>query len=423
MLDVRYIKENTAWVKERLALKGKNYDAEIDRVLELDQIRRELILKTDQDKAIRNQNGKLVPIYKKEGKDTTELQQQMRALADEIKANDQKLAEAEEELRGLLLLIPNVPDASVPAGAGAEDNVVIRTWGEPRQFDFEPKPHWDLGKDLDIIDSPRGTKVAGTRFNFLKGAGAALERALLNFFVGSNVKAGYTELITPYMANTAALTGTAQLPKFKEDMYHLDGTDYYLISTAEIPLTNYHMGEILEASDMPIKYTACTPCFRSEAGAAGRDTRGLIRVHQFHKVEIMRFALPENSMNDLEDLTAQAESLLQALNLPYRVVFCCTGDMGSNQVKQYDIEVWMPSYGKYVEISSCSNYLDFQARRANIRFRREKGGKTEFVHTLNGSSLPGARAVAAVMENYQNADGTITVPEVLRPFMGIDLIK
>ncbi len=422
MLNIKTLREDADHIKARLFEKGKDYSGDVDKALELDDLRKTIIGRVEADKARQNAVSKQIPVLKKQGQDASALLAEMKALSDEIKQQDAKLAETEAELRDLMLRIPNVPDDSVPNGLDSDSNVELRRWGEPKKFDFEPKPHWDIGADLDILDLPRAAKVAGARFYFLKGAGALLERAILNFCLTSNIKAGYTELITPYMANSATLTGTGQLPKFRDDMFHVEGTDYCLISTAEIPVTNYHANEILE-QPLPLKYTAFSPCFRSEAGAAGRDTRGIIRVHQFHKVEIVKFAYPEQSMQELEDLVAQPESILRALGLPYRVVFCCTGDMGSNQVKQYDIEVWMPSYGKYVEISSCSNYGDYQARRANIRFRREKGGKPEIAHTLNGSSLPGARTVAAIMENYQNADGSITVPEALRPYMGMDVIK
>ncbi|NCB05406.1 MAG: serine--tRNA ligase [Clostridia bacterium] len=418
MLDIKIVREETEKVKTLLARRGKRYDAEVDRALALDEQRRALILESESIKAEQNRMSKQIPALKKEGKDTTELMAQMKALADRAKAMTGELSGIEEELRQVMLGIPCVPDESVPEGRDSEENVAMRTWGTPRDFGFAPKAHWDVGADLDILDMPRATKVTGTRFAFMRAGGAALERAFLNFCLDSNTKAGFTELMCPFMANSATLTGTGQLPKFADQMFKLEGTDYYLISTGEIPATNYFAGEIIDGERLPIYHTTNTACFRSEAGAAGRDTRGLIRMHQFHKVEIVKFVRPEDSMAELETLVAQPESLLQALGLPYRVVVCCTGDMGANQAKQYDIEVWMPSYGKYVEISSCSNYVDYQARRAGIRFKREKGGKTEFVHTLNGSSLPAERAIAAILENYQNEDGTVTVPEALRPYMG-----
>ncbi|WP_458863148.1 serine--tRNA ligase [Acidaminobacterium chupaoyuni] len=417
MLDIRMIREDTQHIKERLAARGKNYDADIDRALELDDRRRALIAESEQMKAEQNRVSKQVPMLKKQGQDVSDLLAEMKELAEKGKEYAAQLAEIENEQRDLLLRIPNVPCDLVPVGESSDDNVEVRRWGEPRAFDFEIQPHWDLGEKLDILDMPRATKVAGTRFAFMKGDGARLERAVISYCLDQNKDDGFTELLTPYMANTQTLTGTGQLPKFAEDMFHVEGTDYCLISTAEIPVTNYHAGEILDGAKLPLYYTAFTPCFRSEAGSAGRDTRGLIRVHQFHKVEVVKFVKPEDSPAELESLTRHAERLLQGLGLPYRVVLVCTEDMGANQIMQYDIEVWMPSYGRYVEISSCSNYSDYQARRAGIRFKREKDAKAELVHTLNGSSLPAGRTVAAIMENYQNADGTITIPEVLRPYL------
>ena len=418
MLDIKVLREETAYAKAQLAKRGRSYDEEIDRAISLDEQRRSLIKESETIKADQNRMSKRIPEMKKNGEDTTAAMVEMKLLSARTKELSGKLSEVEAELRQVMLGIPCIPDASVPEGKDSEDNVVVRTWGEPRQFDFPVQAHWDIGANLGIIDAPRAAKVTGARFNFMVGGGARLERAFLNFCLDQNGKDGFKELMCPFMANSATLTGTGQLPKFADQMFKIEDSDYYLISTGEIPATNFYNGEILEAEQLPIYVTTNTACFRSEAGAAGRDTRGLIRVHQFHKVEVVKFVLPENSMGELESLTAHAESLLQALGLPYRVVICCTGDMGANQAKQYDIEVWMPSYGKYVEISSCSNYVDYQARRAGIRFKREKGGKTEFVHTLNGSSLPAERAVAAILENYQNADGTVTVPEALRPYMG-----
>ena len=418
MLDIRYLRENREYVKERLAARGKDLSESVDRAIELDDARKALILKTETKKAEQNRITKEIPKLKKAGEDTSAIMAEMKQLSEELKQEGAELSAIENELLDIMLRIPDVPCHKVPTGKDSDDNVVVRSWGEPKKFDYEIKPHWDLGADLGILDQPRGVKVAGTRFNFLKGAGAKLERALISFFLDMNTKEGYTELMTPYMANSKTLTGTGQLPKFKEDMFKVENTDYYLISTAEIPVTNYHSDEILDGDVLPLKYTAYTPCFRSEAGAAGRDTRGLIRVHQFDKVEIVKFTKPEDSMEELEKLVLQPEKILQALGLPYRVVICCTGDMGGNQLMQYDLEVWMPSYDKYVEISSCSNYGDYQARRANIKFKREKGGKAEFVHTLNGSSLACPRALAAILENFQNKDGSVTVPPVLVPYMG-----
>lgn len=418
MLDIKVLRDETARAKTQLAKRGRSYDEEIDRALALDEQRRRLIQESEAIKADQNRMSKRIPEMKKNGEDPAAAMAEMKQLSARGKELAAQLSALEADLRQLMLGIPCIPDESVPEGRDSDDNVVVRTWGEPRAFDFDVQAHWDIGANLGIIDAPRAAKVTGARFNFMVGGGARLERAFLNFCLDRNTAAGFTELMCPFMANSATLTGTGQLPKFADQMFKIDDTDYYLISTGEIPATNFYSGEILDAADLPLYVTTNTACFRSEAGAAGRDTRGLIRVHQFHKVEIVKFVLPENSMAELESLTAHAESLLQALELPYRVVACCTGDMGANQTKQYDIEVWMPSYGKYVEISSCSNYIDYQARRAGIRFKREKGGKTEFVHTLNGSSLPAERAVAAILENYQNADGTVTVPQALRPYMG-----
>lgn len=418
MLDIKVLRDETARAKTQLAKRGRSYDEEIDRALALDEQRRRLIQESEAIKADQNRMSKRIPEMKKNGEDPAAAMAEMKQLSARGKELAAQLSALEADLRQLMLGIPCIPDESVPEGRDSDDNVVVRTWGEPRVFDFDVQAHWDIGANLGIIDAPRAAKVTGARFNFMVGGGARLERAFLNFCLDRNTAAGFTELMCPFMANSATLTGTGQLPKFADQMFKIDDTDYYLISTGEIPATNFYSGEILDAADLPLYVTTNTACFRSEAGAAGRDTRGLIRVHQFHKVEIVKFVLPETSMAELESLTAHAESLLQALELPYRVVACCTGDMGANQTKQYDIEVWMPSYGKYVEISSCSNYIDYQARRAGIRFKREKGGKTEFVHTLNGSSLPAERAVAAILENYQNADGTVTVPQALRPYMG-----
>lgn len=418
MLDIKVLRDETARAKTQLAKRGRSYDEEIDRALALDEQRRRLIQESEAIKADQNRMSKRIPEMKKNGEDPAAAMAEMKQLSARGKELAAQLSALEADLRQLMLGIPCIPDESVPEGRDSDDNVVVRTWGEPRAFDFDVQAHWDIGANLGIIDAPRAAKVTGARFNFMVSGGARLERAFLNFCLDRNTAAGFTELMCPFMANSATLTGTGQLPKFADQMFKIDDTDYYLISTGEIPATNFYSGEILDAADLPLYVTTNTACFRSEAGAAGRDTRGLIRVHQFHKVEVVKFVLPETSMAELESLTAHAESLLQALELPYRVVACCTGDMGANQTKQYDIEVWMPSYGKYVEISSCSNYVDYQARRAGIRFKREKGGKTEFVHTLNGSSLPAERAVAAILENYQNADGTVTVPQALRPYMG-----
>lgn len=349
----------------------------------------------------------------------------MKELSDKIKELDDELAKVEEEIEYLLLRIPNIPNKDVPKGDTDEDNVEVRRWGEPRKFEFEPKAHWDIGVNLGILDFETASKVTGARFTFYKGLGARLERALINFFLDLHTeKHGYTEVFPPFMVNRKSMTGTGQLPKFEEDAFKVSDFDYFLIPTAEVPVTNMHMNEVLDGSKLPLKYAAYSACFRSEAGSAGRDTRGLIRQHQFNKVELVKFADPEKSYEELESLTRDAEEVLQLLGLPYRVVLICSGDLGFTAAKKYDIEVWMPSYGRYVEISSCSNFEDFQARRANIRFKRDPKSKPEYVHTLNGSGVAVGRTVAAILENYQQEDGSVIVPEILRPYMGgIDIIK
>lgn len=361
---------------------------------------------------------------KKEGKDAGPLMAELKTLSEEIKQMDVKVGEIEKDLKDILLNIPNVPYETVPVGLSDEDNVEIRRWGEPRTFDFEQKPHWDVGVDLGILDFERATKIAGTRFTVYKGAGARLERSVMNFMLNLHTsRHGFTEILPPFMVNRDAMTGTGQLPKFEDDMFHLPAKDFFLVPTAEVPVTNLLMNEILEGDQLPIYYTAYTPCFRKEAGSAGRDTRGLIRQHQFNKVELVKFCKPEDSYAELESLTKAAEEVLIRLEIPYRVVRLCSGDLGFSSAMTYDIEVWMPSYGRYVEISSCSNFESYQARRANIRFRKEAGSGTEFVHTLNGSGLAVGRTTAAILENYQQADGSVTVPEALREYMGIDVIK
>lgn len=345
----------------------------------------------------------------------------MRDEGDKIKAFDDELSEVENSLKELMYAIPNLPDESVPVGSDSDDNVEVRRWGEPTKFDFEPKAHWDIGTNLDMLNFEQAGKITGARFTVYRNWGAKLERAIMNLMLDTHAKSGYTEIFPPFMVNRDSMLGTGQLPKFEEDMFAVKGTNYYLIPTAEVPVTNLHRGDVLSADQLPIKYCAYTACFRAEAGSAGRDTRGLIRQHQFNKVELVKFAHPDHSFEELESLTHDAEKILQLLKIPYRVVCLCTGDLGFSSTKTYDIEVWLPSYGRYVEISSCSNFVDFQARRANIRFK--ENGKTQFVHTLNGSGLAIGRTTAAVMENYQNADGSITVPEVLRPYIGTDIIK
>ncbi len=423
MLDIKVIRENSEKVKASLARRCKDYGAEIDRVLELDARRREIIGKSEAIKASQNAESKKIPMLKKAGEDTTAIFAELKKLGDEAKALEAALREVEDELNAAILVIPNTPNDSIPDGPDSDSNVEVRRNGPPREFDFTPKAHWDLGDDLGILDPTTAAKVTGTRFHFYKGAGAALERAVINFYLDTHTSRGYTEIFPPFMVNRASMTGTGQLPKFEEDAFHLGREDYFLIPTAEVPVTNMHRDEILDGADLPIKYCAYSACFRAEAGSAGRDTRGLIRQHQFNKVELVKFANPENSYEELEKLTADAEFVLSSLGLPYRVVTLCAGDLGFSSAKTYDVEVWMPSYDRYLEISSCSNFEDYQARRASIRFRPEPGAKPQLVHTLNGSGVAIGRTVAAILENYQNEDGSITVPEVLRRYIGKDVIR
>ena len=424
MLDLKVIKENTQHVKERLAARGKDYSQDIDKVLELDTMRRSLIAETEQLKAKQNAITKQVPIMKKEGKNTDELFAEMKELSDKTKADSAIISEYDAEIEKILLSIPNTPHDSVVVGPDDSANVEQRRWGEPRKFDFDPLPHWELGSKLNVLDPERAANVTGARFHFYRGAGAKLERAIMNFYLDTHTDAGYTEIFPPFMVNRDSMKGTGQLPKFEEDAFKLANYDYFLIPTAEVPVTNMHKNEILSGDMLPIKYCAYSACFRAEAGSAGRDTRGLIRQHQFNKVELVKFAHPDHSYEELEKLTNDAEHVLQLLGLPYRVVLLSTGDMGFSSAKTYDIEVWMPSYNRYVEISSCSNFEDYQARRANIKFREDAKSKPRYVHTLNGSGVALGRTTAAIMENYQNADGSITIPEVLRPYMrGAQVIK
>lgn len=421
MLDLKFVRENLDKVAE--AMKNRHTEVDLDAFRKLDQERRDLLQEVETDKSMRNSVSAEISKMKKNGEDASEKILSMRTLGDKIAETDKKLKEVEQGLRDIMLTIPNMPDASVPVGKDDTENPEVRKWGEPTHFDFEPKAHWDLGEDLGILDSNRAAKVSGGRFYYYLGLGARLERAVYNFMLDQHTqKDGYTEVIPPYIVNRETMTGTGQLPKFHEDMYRLEGMEMYLIPTAEVPLTNYYRDEIIDGAKLPIYLTAFTPCFRAEAGSAGRDTRGLIRQHQFHKVEMVKFTKPEDSFDELEKLTHDAEGILQALGLPYHVVCLCTGDLGFSATKCYDIEVWFPAQNKYREISSCSNCVDFQARRANIRFRRDSKSKPEFVHTLNGSGLAVGRTVAAILENYQQADGSIVVPEVLRPYMGCDVI-
>ncbi|MGG1575849.1 serine--tRNA ligase [Fictibacillus sp. NRS-1165] len=418
MLDLKYVRANFDEVKEKLSKRGEDLTG-LDRFVELDEKRRELIGETETLKSKRNEVSKQVAEFKREKKDADHLIAEMREVGDRIKAIDDELRTVEDDLNHLMLTLPNLPHESVPIGETEDDNVPVRHWGDIKEFPFEPKAHWDLATDLDIVDFERAAKVTGSRFAFYKGAGARLERALINLMMDYHEdKHGYTEILPPYMVNRESMTGTGQLPKFEEDAFKIREEDYFLVPTAEVPVTNLHRNEILTAEELPIGYVAYSACFRSEAGSAGRDTRGLIRQHQFNKVELVRFVKPEDSYEELEKLTGHAEKILQLLKLPYRVLSMCTADLGFTAAKKYDIEVWLPSYGTYREISSCSNFESFQARRAQIRFRREAKGKPEFVHTLNGSGLAIGRTVAAILENYQQEDGSIVIPEVLRPYMG-----
>ncbi len=421
MLDIKVIRENPELVKKSVASRGKNMDKQIDQILEMDTKRRKLTASVESMKSEQNATSKKIPELKKSGQDISEIMNNMKILSDKIAKENEELTKLEEKQREILLSIPNMPNKDVPIGMDDSENLEIRRWETPRTFNFEAKPHWEIGKDLGILDSERAAKVTGTRFHFYKGLGARLERSVINFFLNTHTKNGYTEVFPPFMANTASLYGTGQLPKF-DNGFKVEGTDFYLIPTAEVPVTNYHRDEILDGKDLPKKYCAYSACFRSEAGSAGRDTRGLIRQHQFNKVELVKFSRPEESYNELEKLTNDAENLLQLLKIPYRVVCLCTGDLGFSSAKTYDIEVWMPSYGRYVEISSCSNFEDYQARRSMIRFKDDKKDKARLVHTLNGSGLAIGRTVAAILENYQNEDGSVTVPEVLREYMGVDKI-
>lgn len=423
MLDIKIIRNDPEAVKKAVGSRDANMDEVIDEVLRCDEVRRKTLAEVESMKSTQNAVSKKIPVMKKNGEDTSAVMSEMKELSDKISEKNKELSELEKTQRELILTIPNIPNKDVPIGKDDSENVEIRRWGEPRKFEFEAKAHWDIGKNLDILDPERAAKVTGARFHFYKGLGAKLERSVINFFLNTHTENGYKEILPPYIANSDSLYGTGQFPKFKEDEFKLENTDYYLIPTAEVPVTNYHRDEILDGDKLPIKYCAYSACFRSEAGSAGRDTRGLVRQHQFNKVELVKFVKPENSYEELEKLTHDAERLLQILNIPYRVVCLSTGDLGFCSAKTYDIEVWMPSYGRYVEISSCSNFEDYQARRAAIRYKNSNKEKAQLVHTLNGSGLAVGRTVAAILENYQNEDGSVTVPEALRAFMGVDIIK
>lgn len=421
MLDIRAIRQNPDLLMK--ALEKRHAKVDLTEFLELDKKRRSLIAETEQMKSKQNEASKLIPAYKKEGKDISELMSEMKSISEKVKVLDNEIRDIDEQIEKILLMIPNMPNDLVPEGADDQDNEEVRRFGEPRQFDFEPKPHWELGADLDILDPETAAKVTGTRFTFYRGLGARLERAIANFMLDLHTdKHGYTEVFPPFMVNRASMTGTGQLPKFEDGAFKVAGTDYFLIPTAEVPVTNMHRDEILDGSKLPIKYCAYSACFRQEAGSAGRDTRGLVRQHQFNKVELVKFTTPETSYEELEKLTHDAEEVLQILGLPYRVVRLCAGDLGFSSAMTYDIEVWMPSYGRYVEISSCSDFESFQARRANIRYKKDQKDKAQYVHTLNGSGLAIGRTTAAVLENFQQADGSVVIPEALRKYMGMDVL-
>lgn len=421
MLDMKFVRENPDAVVA--AVKKRNGNLDLTEFLALDKERREIVQSVEQLKKQRNDASQEIGKLKKAGQNADAKQAEVRAMGEDIAKQDEKLGVIEEKLKAILLTIPNIPADDVPVGKDDTCNPVIRTIGEPRKFDFTPKPHWEIGENLGILDFERGVKVSGARYVFYKGLGSRLERSVIEFFLDLHTqKHGYTEFFPPYIVNGASMQGTGQLPKFAEDMYKLENGDMYLIPTAEVPITNLHRDEVLKAEDLPLKYTAYSACFRAEAGAAGRDTRGLIRMHQFNKVELVKFTKPEESWAELDKLTHDAEEVLQILGLPYHVVRLCTGDLGFSSATTYDLEVWLPAANCYREISSCSNFLDFQARRANIKFRRDAKAKPELVHTLNGSGVAVGRTVAAILENYQNEDGSVTVPEALRKYMGVDVI-
>lgn len=423
MLDIKFLRANPGKVME--AMKNRGLKLGLDGFLTLEKQRRELVTEVEALKNMRNTVSLEISRLKKAGQRADEAMfMEMRQVGEHINKLDAKVKTIEAELQSIVLGIPNVPHHTVPIGPDEDANVEMRRWGAPRAFESEPLPHWEIGERLGILDFERGGKVTGARFTFYRGLGSRLERSLINFMLDLHTREhGYTEFFPPFIVNRDSMVGTGQLPKFEQDMFKLEGLDYYLIPTAEVPITNYHRQEILDGSQLPLYYTAYSACFRAEAGASGRDTRGLIRQHEFNKVELVKFSLPENSYDELEKLTDNAERVLQLLGLPYRVMLLCTGDMGAASAKTYDLEVWLPSFNRYREISSCSNFEDYQARRADIRFRREAKSRPEHVHTLNGSGVAIGRTVAAILENYQQPDGSVVIPEVLRPYMGVDVIK
>ena len=417
MLDIKLIRQEPEKVKA--ALKRRNAEDRIDELIALDKERRDMLYETEQLKNQQNTVSKQIPQFKKEGKDVAPVFAEMKKLSDEVKELDAKIREYDEKIDTIMYTIPNIPNSTVPDGETDEDNIEIRKFSEPTKFDYEPKAHWDIGEDLDILDFKTAAKITGARFTVYKGDGARLERAVINMFLNMHTEEhGYTEIFPPYMVHRNSMVGTGQLPKFEEDAFKVTNNDYFLIPTAEVPVTNMYREQILSKEDLPIKHVAYSACFRAEAGSAGRDTRGLIRQHQFNKVELVKFVEPENSYEELESLVNDAENVLKALKLPYRVVKICVGDLGFTAAMKYDIEVWMPSYNRYVEISSCSNFEDFQARRAGIKYKKDIKDKPQFIHTLNGSGVAVGRTVAAILENFQNPDGSVTIPEILVPYMG-----
>jgi len=417
MLDIKYLRQNTDFVAAKMRERGQ--ETNLERFIDLDSTRREIIQEVEGLRSERNAVSKQIGGKKQKKEDAADLIARMGEVSNRIKELDESLKQTDEGLQAILMMLPNLPHESVVSGKGAEDNPVVRIWGEKPVFSFTPRPHWEIGEDLNILDFTRGAKITGARFTLYRGLGARLERAIINFMLDLHTgEHGYTEVLTPFMVNRESMTGTGQLPKFEEDLFRIDKTDYFLIPTAEVPVTNIHRDEILSEKELPIRYAAYSPCFRAEAGSYGKDTRGLIRQHQFNKVELVKFAKPESSYEELEKLTLNAEEVLKRLKIPYRVVCLCTADLGFASAKTYDIEAWFPGQEAYREISSCSNYVDFQARRASIRFRREESGKVEFVHTLNGSGLAVGRTLVAVLENCQQADGSVVIPDELQPYMG-----
>ncbi|MFR5266497.1 serine--tRNA ligase [Clostridium sp.] len=425
MLDLKRIRNNAEEIKKALGNRGEKFDVSvIDEVIALDEERRSILVEVEGLKSKRNQVSAEIPKRKKAGEDVTEVMAEMKKIGETIKEFDAKVSEIDSKIEYIMLRIPNIPNPEVPDGETDEDNIEIKRWGEPTKFNFEPKAHWDLGTDLNILDFERAGKVTGSRFTFYKGMGARLERSIINYFLDKHTfENGYTEVLPPYMANRDSMTGTGQLPKFEEDAFKVENNGYFLIPTAEVPVTNMYKNEILSGEELPIKHVAYSACFRAEAGSAGRDTRGLVRQHQFNKVELVKFCKPEESYAELDKLVKDAESVLQGLGLPYRIVRICKGDLGFTAALKYDLEVWMPSYNRYVEISSCSNFEDFQARRANIKYRETAKDKPQFVHTINGSGVAIGRTVAAILENYQQEDGTVVIPEAIREYMRCELLK